>query len=36
VVLKARNPEYGAQNLSADEAGALKPFGRVCWHGGAI
>jgi hypothetical protein len=36
VALKARNPDYGAQNLTPDEAGALKPFGRVCWRAGTI
>ena len=36
VALKPRNPEYGTQTLSADDAGRLQIFGRVCWRGGAV
>jgi hypothetical protein len=36
VALRARNPEYGTQTLSKEEAAALRPLGRVRWHGGTI
>lgn len=36
IALKARNPDYGVQILSAEEAAALKPLGRVRWRGGAL
>jgi len=36
VALKARNPTYHAQILSADEAGELQLLGRVCWRGGMV
>jgi hypothetical protein len=36
VALKPRNPDYGTQMLSAEEAAKLAVFGRVCWRGGSI
>ncbi|MBS0469454.1 MAG: helix-turn-helix domain-containing protein [Proteobacteria bacterium] len=36
VALKARNPDYGVQTLSAQEAAALTPLGRVLWRGAAL
>ena len=36
VALKPRNTEYGTQTLSADDAGRLQIFGRVCWRGGPL
>ncbi|MEJ0041115.1 MAG: S24 family peptidase [Rhizomicrobium sp.] len=36
VALKARNPEYGIQPLSGDEAAKLPLLGRVLWRGGAL
>lgn len=36
VALKARNPEYGMQTLSPDDAAKLQVFGRVCWRGGSL
>ncbi len=36
VTLKSRNPEYGTQALSAEDAAQLQIFGRVRWRSGAI
>jgi transcriptional regulator with XRE-family HTH domain len=36
VALKSRNPDYGMQVLSREDAGRLQVFGRVRWRGGAI
>ncbi|HEY0301604.1 MAG TPA: S24 family peptidase [Rhizomicrobium sp.] len=36
VALKARNPEYGMQPLSGDDAAKLPLLGRVLWRGGAL
>jgi Peptidase S24-like/Helix-turn-helix len=36
VALKARNPDYGTQILSPEEAARLLVFGRVRWRGGPI
>lgn len=35
VALKARNPDYGVQVLSPEDAGKLLLLGRVRWRGGA-
>jgi len=36
VTLKSRNPEYGSQTLTPEEAAQLKIFGRVRWRSGPI
>ncbi len=36
VALKSRNPDYGVQTLSREEAGRLSVFGRVRWRAGAV
>ncbi len=36
VALKTRNPDYGVQILSREEAAAVTVFGRVRWRGGAL
>jgi phage repressor protein C with HTH and peptisase S24 domain len=36
VALKARNPDYGAQPLSQEEAERLPLLGRVLWRGGSL
>lgn len=36
VTLKSRNPDYGTQVLSPEEAAELKIFGRVRWRSGPI
>ena len=36
VTLKSRNPEYGTQTLTPDEAAQLQIFGRVRWRSGPI
>ncbi|MEJ0026417.1 MAG: S24 family peptidase [Rhizomicrobium sp.] len=36
VTLKSRNPDYGTQTLTPEEAARLQIFGRVRWRSGAI
>lgn len=36
VALKSRNPDYGMQTLSAEEAGKLPVIGRVRWRSGLV
>lgn len=36
VALKTRNPDYGVQILSREEAAAVTVFGRVRWRGGTL